>query len=157
MLEWLLVSNTFLWGFTSIFDRDNMPIYTHNYRNDVINYLLTCSGSTCCRPTKSQVTNVNGLCLERGSGSGWHPRGGTPVNIPHYYYWWPLYKAKGRERALGGYLPDSMLSWLVELLAYEGAELILLAVGEGGGGRPAWNKKCMLITQPCTPHRAVKV
>lgn len=35
------------------------------------------------------------------------------------------------------YLPDSMLSWLVELLADEGAELILLAVGEGRGGSPA--------------------
>ena len=38
-------------------------------------------------------------------------------------------------------LPEVMLSWLVELLAEEGAELILLEVGEGGGGRPAWKRR----------------
>lgn len=34
-------------------------------------------------------------------------------------------------------LAEAMLSCEVELLAEEGAELILLEAGEGGGGRPA--------------------
>ncbi len=34
-------------------------------------------------------------------------------------------------------LAEVMLSWEVELLAEEGAELILLDAGEGGWGRPA--------------------
>ena len=34
-------------------------------------------------------------------------------------------------------LEEAILSWLVELLAEEGAELILLEAGDGGGGRPA--------------------
>ena len=33
---------------------------------------------------------------------------------------------------------DSALSWLMELRADERAEPVLLAVGEGGGGSPAW-------------------
>ena len=35
------------------------------------------------------------------------------------------------------YLPESILIWLIELLADEGTELARLPVGEGGGGRLA--------------------
>jgi len=44
---------------------------------------------------------------------------------------------EGERERIWSHLPDSMLSWLVELLADEGAELILLGAGEGGGGSPA--------------------
>ena len=44
-----------------------------------------------------------------------------------------------RPNILCIYLADERaLNWLVELRADERAEPVLLAAGEGGGGRPAW-------------------
>ena len=55
---------------------------------------------------------------------------------------------KERER-IWSHLPDSMLSWLVELL--EDEELILLGAGEGGGRSPAWNRNQQLFFSDLWP------
>jgi len=44
---------------------------------------------------------------------------------------------EGERERIWSHLPDSMLSWLVELLADEGAELILLGAGGRRVGSPA--------------------